>query len=660
MNRITFLRSVSLLIIIVLAGITPQTLTRAQTASPAASPAVSQPVQPETGPGGSQSPYPAARLTYVDGGRDARYYVWEPTTDADGATPVASDALPLILYIPGWGDTPAPTPQGETDWMSHLARNGNVVIAPVYYDPVITYVKQFLPLALEELQQPGHSPIDLDRFAIVTYSYGSAAGVEYAATAAAEGLPVPKALFLNAPCVGKFCWEIPQVAELGQLPEGLKVVVMAYDIDQVVFVDWPTRLFDQFADLPSEDRNFILMQSDDHGSPAITADHDVGWEQVDAADWYGLWKVNTALFSCAFSGADCEYALGDTDEQRFMGIWNDGTPVREMIVSTDPSAEFRLPLAPVAPNASEYATEGEPLASSGGFNSPFGMTVSPDGRLAVINSQLGTIDEFDANGELADTWGSAGAGEGEFQFLDPESVFFAIGDIAFGPDGSYYIADGYNARVQVFAPDRTFVRQFGNSGTHPLRRASGITYDALGDRVLVTDEVTGWINVFASDGTLLERWGSDGPEGRRFNFLNQIETAPDGTFYVAEPGRNFIHHLSASGEPLGVWGGQGETPITINSGWGSWHTLGGEPGRMIEPNCLALDTAGNVYVAEFVGNRVQVFAPDGMVIGIIGGDGTGSDAIRHPCGIAVGTDGTIYIGSGSFGYATMYRYIPAG
>lgn len=660
MNCTESLKRSLLLAAFTLAVMTPQTVAHDQTASPVPSLTVTQPTQPETGPGGAQTPYPAARMTHVYDGPNARYYLWEPAIDADGATPVVTETLPLILYIPGWGDSPAPTPQDETEWMSHLARLGNVVVAPVYYDPVVTYVQQVLPLAIEELQKPGHTPVDLDRFAVVTYSYGSAAGVEYTATAAAEGLPVPKALFLNAPCVGKFCPPIPEVAELGQLPEGLKVVVMAYDIDQTVFVDWPTRLFDQFIDLPVEDRNFVLMQSDDHGSPAITADHEVGWEEVDAADWYGLWKINAALFSCAFSGTDCEYALGDTEEQRFMGVWSDGTPVRELIVSTDPSDEFRLPLAPVAPNANEFAIESTTLSGPSGFNTPFGMAIAPDGRLVIAHSSLGRIDEFDANGDYLETWGKMGDGEGEFQFIDPVSYFFAIGDIAFGPDGTYYIADGYNARVQVFAPDRTFIRQFGNSGSQPLSRATSVTYDSVGDRVLVTDEVTGWINVYSTEGALLERWGSDGPEGRRFNYPGQIEAAADGTFYVAETGRNLIHHLSATGESLAIWGGQGETPIVLNSGWGTWTTLGGEPGRMIEPTSLALDADGNLYVAELIGNRVQVFAPDGTVIGIIGGDGTGRDAIRHPGGIAVGLDGTIYVGSGSYGAAIMFRFLPVG
>jgi hypothetical protein len=57
---------------------------------------------------------------------------------------------------------------------------------------------------------------------------------------------------------------------------------------------------------------------------------------VDALDWYGTWKWADALMSCSFAGKDCQYALGDTPEQRFMGTWSDGVPIAEPQVTEDP------------------------------------------------------------------------------------------------------------------------------------------------------------------------------------------------------------------------------------------------------------------------------------------------------------------------------------
>ncbi len=60
-----------------------------------------------------------------------------------------------------------------------------------------------------------------------------------------------------------------------------------------------------------------------------------GRRSVDALDYYGLWKLFDGLTDAAFFGRNREYALGNTPRQRFMGLWSDGMPVKELIV-TDP------------------------------------------------------------------------------------------------------------------------------------------------------------------------------------------------------------------------------------------------------------------------------------------------------------------------------------
>ena len=57
---------------------------------------------------------------------------------------------------------------------------------------------------------------------------------------------------------------------------------------------------------------------------------------VDALDFYGLWKLFDALCDAAFSGRNRQYALGNTPQQRFMGKWSDGTPVKELNVTDKP------------------------------------------------------------------------------------------------------------------------------------------------------------------------------------------------------------------------------------------------------------------------------------------------------------------------------------
>ena len=57
---------------------------------------------------------------------------------------------------------------------------------------------------------------------------------------------------------------------------------------------------------------------------------------VNAMDYYGTWKLFAALTDAAFNGKNREYALGNTPQQRFMGVWSDGVPVRELKVTDKP------------------------------------------------------------------------------------------------------------------------------------------------------------------------------------------------------------------------------------------------------------------------------------------------------------------------------------
>jgi hypothetical protein len=57
---------------------------------------------------------------------------------------------------------------------------------------------------------------------------------------------------------------------------------------------------------------------------------------VNALDYYGTWKLFDGLTDAAFTGKNREYALGNTRQQRFMGVWSDGVPVKELKVIDKP------------------------------------------------------------------------------------------------------------------------------------------------------------------------------------------------------------------------------------------------------------------------------------------------------------------------------------
>jgi hypothetical protein len=49
-------------------------------------------------------------------------------------------------------------------------------------------------------------------------------------------------------------------------------------------------------------------------------------------DYYGTWKLFDGLYESAFYGKNREYALGNTTEERYMGKWSNGVPVKELMI----------------------------------------------------------------------------------------------------------------------------------------------------------------------------------------------------------------------------------------------------------------------------------------------------------------------------------------
>src|SRR5436189_116325 len=103
-------------------------------------------------------------------------------------------------------------------------------------------------------------------------------------------------------------------------------------------------------------------------------------------------------------------------------------------------------------------------------------------------------------------------------------------------------------------------------------------------------------------------WGSAGSAPGQFGTANGIAVDLRGDVYVGDHGNHRIQKLSPTGRFLAKWG--------RNGGDGS---AGPGPGEFNQPRGLAIDHAGNIYVAEKLNHRVQELAANGTFIRQWGG-----------------------------------------
>lgn len=296
-----------------------------------------------------------------------------------------------------------------------------------------------------------------------------------------------------------------------------------------------------------------------------------------------------------------------------------------------------------------FLAESQPLSLvreiTGGndpLQQPAGVAVTQDGTLYVIDTARDHIRAFDADGNPIATWGEAGSDPGQFRFSLFKD-FGAAGDLAVSPDGSIYVADTFNNRIQKLAADGAFILAWGDGGSEPgqIFEPSGIGVDAAG-RVYVA-EATG-VQVFDGDGQFLDSW--DGAQqGDVPPLAGAADVAVDeaGVAWVTDPGLHRVVSFAADGAVLGAFG-----------------AIGDDAGELHDPYGVTIDPAGQVYVTEAGGNRVQIFTSDGRSIGIVPDDASSAAGFSAPTFVALGPDATLYVADTGNHRVLVFRSNAAG
>jgi DNA-binding beta-propeller fold protein YncE len=205
-----------------------------------------------------------------------------------------------------------------------------------------------------------------------------------------------------------------------------------------------------------------------------------------------------------------------------------------------------------------------------------------DGTVYVADKDNHRIQRFSATGAFLGKWGSYGSGDGQF------GLSF---DVAVASDGTVYVADYWNNRIQRFSATGQFLGKWGSegSGDGQFDGPTGVAVASDGT-VYVVDRMNGRIQRFSATGQFLGKWGSEGSGDGQFQNPWDVAVAPDGTVYVADSGNERIQRFSATGQFLGKWGS-----------WGSGD------GQFDRPTGVAVAPDGMVYVADANNNRIQAF-----------------------------------------------------
>ena len=169
-------------------------------------------------------------------------------------------------------------------------------------------------------------------------------------------------------------------------------------------------------------------------------------------------------------------------------------------------------------------------------------------------------------------------------------------DIAWLPDGTFFVADGYEeTRVVKFDRDGNFLMAWGEMGEAGTERRPGYFNTVHGiaidnqRRVYVNDRSNRRVQVFDENGNYLDEWYfGDGPTA-----IYHIYMSAGQHVWASDGHGNFkFYEYDLTGRLLQTWG-----------------TMTPEPGGLWGTHQFSVDQENNLYTAEVWGGRPQKFVP---------------------------------------------------
>ena len=258
-----------------------------------------------------------------------------------------------------------------------------------------------------------------------------------------------------------------------------------------------------------------------------------------------------------------------------------------------------------------------------GFRNPVDFALGPDNLIYVVNRSYesrsdGTRMNLFRLGEDGEEYITefGGYGTGPGQFMWPMSC-------ALDRDTNVYVSDEYLDRITVFNKDGEYVSHWGTSGSGDgeLDRPAGL---AIRDDILyVVDSRNHRVQKFTLDGQYLSQFGSFGSGDGELNTPWGICLDKDGNVFIADWRNDRIQSFTADGRWLATFGQAGQPgggDATIAREHGGIRVVNRPVGLFNRPTGVAVDNDGDIYVADWLNNRVQVLTPEGRFITEFTGD----------------------------------------
>lgn len=257
--------------------------------------------------------------------------------------------VPVIFFAPGFNNN---DPTEYRALINHIVSRGYALVYAPFQVISGDNQKRYETIwaGMEEAVKRFGVSFDLTRVGFAGHSYGASALMAMMQRSVVERGWGKKGAFIYA--MAPWYYFDFSIRQFVDWPQQVKLLVQVYEDDGVCDHRMAKEIYER-ANLPASEKEFVMLRGEtrlgykldaEHGTPSQASD-------ANALDFYGIYRLLDALADYAFNGSEAgkRIALGNgSAEQRFMGKWPDGQPVREMLAGdcvpiTRSSSSFLFP-----------------------------------------------------------------------------------------------------------------------------------------------------------------------------------------------------------------------------------------------------------------------------------------------------------------------------
>ena len=253
----------------------------------------------------------------------------------------------------------------------------------------------------------------------------------------------------------------------------------------------------------------------------------------------------------------------------------------------------------------------------------------------VFNRGGHPVIVFDGNGKFLRSWG--------------EDIFATPHGITIGPDDSVFCVDTGDATVRKLTTDGKLIFTLGDPGNpappmsgKPFGRPTHVGIDPRNGNIYVADGyANAHVHRYDPDGNYLGTWGESGTDVGQLNIVHNIDVDRNGYVYIGDRENHRVQIFDENGKYETQWVNMSRAAAVYIDKRG--------PRDIVYVGEYFAGIASNAIGAD-LGPRVSVYHTDGTLLARVGRESYGDSPGRFysPHGIAVDSKGDVYVAEVSY------------